>query len=190
MFQELLRAEFGPYSNLSSGLLARLERHYHLLVQWNRRLNLTRILDLREVVQFHYCESLFLGQTLPPGPLRIGDLGSGAGLPGIPMAVLRPDAQVVLLEADQRKAVFLREATRDLSNVRVWAGRFQEYHGKFDWIVSRAVGSEEVRGAGLAPNCALLSSTEDAPAGSEVIRLPWGRDRAMIVSRETVARET
>jgi 16S rRNA G527 N7-methylase RsmG len=189
-FRQLLQAEFQPYSELSASQLDLLEQHHQLLFQWNPRLNLTRITDLEEVVRFHYCESLFLGTSLPPGPLTIGDLGSGAGFPGIPLAILRPDCQIVLLESDSRKAVFLRESTRDLKNVQVYANRFQQYRGRFDWVVSRAVAPAEVLGCGLGSNIALLMSGEAAPAGSEVIRLPWGRDRSLVVSRDAVSRGT
>ena len=67
-----------------------LEAHYNLLTQWNARLNLTRIESVEDAVRLHYCESLFVGTRLPAGPLRIVDVGSGAGFPGIPIAILRP----------------------------------------------------------------------------------------------------
>jgi 16S rRNA G527 N7-methylase RsmG len=189
-FRELLQSEFQPYGELSARQLDLLEQHHQLLIKWNARLNLTRISDLREVVCFHYCESLFVGLILPPGPLAVGDLGSGAGFPGIPLAIFRPDLQIVLLESDSRKAVFLREATRELSNVQVSANRFQQHQSRFDWVVSRAVSPKAVFGSGLASSFLLLMSTQAAPAGSEVIRLPWGRDRALIASRGTVPRGT
>ena len=93
MFRELLRSEFHPWGELSPLQLDTLERHYQLLQSWNRRLNLTRIQDLLQVVRFHYCESLFVSSVLPGGPLKICDLGSGAGFPGIPLAVIRPDIE-------------------------------------------------------------------------------------------------
>lgn len=176
---------------LSDLQLDRLERHYQLLESWNRRLNLTRIQDVADIVRFHYCESLFLSTALPEGCLKVCDLGSGAGFPGIPLAVFRPDVQVVLIESDQRKAVFLREATRDLRNIQVLATRYQACRLKFDWVVSRAVAVDELLASGSAPNFALLLSAGNAPPGSAVIKLPWGRNRVLAVSRETyVPRET
>jgi 16S rRNA (guanine527-N7)-methyltransferase len=83
-----------------------LRAHFELLQRWNKSLNLTRI----DSVERNYGESLFLGRHLPPGPLRICDIGSGAGFPGFPVAVLRPDCEITLIEAHQRKAVFLKEA--------------------------------------------------------------------------------
>jgi 16S rRNA (guanine527-N7)-methyltransferase len=185
MFRELLRSEFQPWGDLSELQLDQLDHHYQLLTSWNRRLNLTRIEDLGEVVRFHYCESLYASTVLPPNPLRICDLGSGAGFPGIPLAVIRPDINVTLIESDQRKAVFLREAARDLKNVQVMASRFQDCRVRFEWVVARAVAVEEILGCRLSPNLALLLSAKDAPSGAEVVKLPWGRDRVLVVSRET-----
>src|SRR5437868_3656406 len=92
--------------------LAALEVHYNLLLRWNTVLNLTGITDLDTAVERHYCESIFLAAHLPAGPLRLADIGSGAGFPGLPIAVLRPDCMVTLIESHQRKSVFLREASR------------------------------------------------------------------------------
>lgn len=185
MFRELLRAEFQPWCELSALQLDQLEQHFQLLVSWNRRLNLTRIEDVGEVVRFHYCESLFVSTVLPPGPLNVGDFGSGPGFPGIPIAVIRPDVEMFLIESDQRKAVFLREAARNLRNVRVLATRYENCDLSFDWVVSRAVATPEVLASKLAPRFALLLSSASAPAGAEVIKLPWGQDRVLSVSRET-----
>ncbi len=185
MFRELLRREFSPWGELSDLQFDQLDRHHKLVESWNRRLNLTRILDVTDVVRFHYCESLFLSTVLPEGGLKVCDLGSGAGFPGIPLAVFRPNVQVVLIESDQRKAVFLREASRGLKNVQVSAIRSQACICEFDWIVSRAVAVDEVLASGSAPNFALLLSAASAPSGTEVIKLPWGRDRVLAVSRGT-----
>ena len=180
-FRELLVTEFGCAGSLTPEQVDMLERHYRLLQRWNKRLNLTRITGLAEVVRFHYCESLFLGRTLPPGHLVVGDAGSGGGFPGIPVAILRPDIEMVLIESDQRKAVFLREASRELGNVRVFGRRFERHPNRLDWVVSRAVAPSDVEASEVAANFAILTSAEHAPAGSEIIRLPWGRDRVIAV---------
>jgi 16S rRNA (guanine(527)-N(7))-methyltransferase RsmG len=186
-FRELLAAEFRPYGELTDHQLSALESHYELLLKWNKRLNLTRIVNLEEAVRFHYCESLLLAQALPAGPLTIADLGSGAGFPGIPLAVLSPMASVTLIESDNRKAVFLREATRELHNTEVAMMRFESCQRHFDWCVSRAVAPEKVLSSGLAQNFALLMAPDAAPVGSAITNLPWGRSRALvIVSRGTL----
>src|SRR5881394_2420015 len=96
------------FAGLSESQLNALCDHYRLLLSWNERLNLTRVVSAAEAARIHYVESLFLGAQLPPGALRIVDVGSGAGFPGIPVAILRPECKVDLVESHQRKAVFLR----------------------------------------------------------------------------------
>jgi 16S rRNA (guanine527-N7)-methyltransferase len=185
-FGDLLHSEFSPHGSLSPGQLKALEEHYQLLIRWNRRLNLTRITEVVDVVRFHYCESLYLARFLPAGPLKVADLGSGAGFPGIPLAVFRRDLEVTLIESDSRKAVFLREATRGLKSVRVATMRFEECKERFDCAVSRAVAPGSVVRSGLAPTFAILASPEAAPADSDIVPLPWGKNRAIIiVSRGT-----
>src|ERR1017187_2918733 len=129
---------------LSAEQIAALEGHYETLVRWNRSMNLTSISDLEEAVERHYCESLFLAASLPPGPLRIVDVGSGAGFPGFPVAVLRPDCSVTLVESHQRKAVFLREVSRTLPSVRVLSKRAEAVGEQFDRVISRAVSYRDL----------------------------------------------
>jgi len=158
-FREKLSALFFPYGTLSEGQLDLLERHYRLLLTWNQRLNLTRVTDVDDAVRVHYGESLFLATVLPAGPLRIADVGSGAGFPGLPIGVLRSECQVDLIEGHQRKAVFLREACRGLSNFQVISTRAENIKTQYDWVVSRAVAEEEVLRLNLAPDVGLLGST-------------------------------
>ena len=135
MFAELLRQRLGSHVKLSANQVGQLEKHFNLLNKWNKTLNLTSIRDAGEIIERHYCESLFLGIHLPTGPLRIADVGSGAGFPGFPLAVLRPDCLVALVESHQRKSVFLREATRELRNIQVIAKRIEDVAETFEWIV-------------------------------------------------------
>jgi 16S rRNA (guanine527-N7)-methyltransferase len=166
-----------------------LEAHYKLLEKWNRTLNLTRISD----VERNYGESLFLGRHLPASRLRICDIGSGAGFPGFPVAVLRPDCEVTLIEAHQRKAVFLKEASRGLGNIRVVAKRAEDLDDKFDWAVSRAVSDVDLSMVlpRLAGRVALLTGAEEPRLPGflwqEVILVPGSQNRYLRigVSRET-----
>jgi 16S rRNA (guanine527-N7)-methyltransferase len=114
---------------------------------------------------------LYLAKRLPPGPLRIIDIGSGAGFPGIPFAIFRPECNVDLVESHQRKAVFLREAVRKLPNVRVLAQRAESVADSYDWTISRAVRPDQVLKLKLAPHIAVL--------GDEGEVLPWGENRAL-----------
>jgi len=183
----LLRA----FPDLSVEQIARLEEHYNLLQLWNRSLNLTSIRRLEEIVERHYCESLFVGQVLEPVPQSIADVGSGAGFPGFPLAVLRPDCRVTLIESHQRKAVFLKEAARKVSNVRVLATRAEDVALGFDWVVSRAVSYVGLSSflPRFASKVALLTG-EELPAGlgyvwEPPIPLPWGKNRFLRVGRFT-----
>ena len=177
MFRELLAREFAPYASLTDQQLDLLEAHYNLLVKWNARLNLTRIESLEEVVRLHYCESLFLGANLPAGPLRIVDVGSGAGFPGIGIAILRPECTLTLVESHQRKAVFLREASRTLSNVLVVTDRAENLKPAYDWLVCRAVSPHDVIKLNLANNLALLVGTDELPGLESRVSIPWGTNR-------------
>jgi 16S rRNA (guanine527-N7)-methyltransferase len=191
MLADLLRQGLAGVVELSPGQVEALETHYQLLVRWNRTLNLTSIKGMEEAVERHYCESLFLGAQLPQGHLRIADIGSGAGFPGFPVAVLRPDCSVTLIESHQRKAVFLREATRGLPHVRVLARRAEEVEERFDRAISRAVSYEDLASflKNLAPNVDLLTGGEEPPDGigfvwQAAIPVPWGRRRFLRVGHQ------
>lgn len=194
MFRELLRERLIGIASLTPPQLHALEDHYQLLVRWNRVLNLTSIEDIGEVVERHYCESIFLAVHLPTGALRIADLGSGAGFPGLPLAILRPDCAVTLVEVHRRKAVFLREASRQLPNIRVLPTRFEEVaEAPFDRVVCRAVSYQDLKPAlkKLGNFADLLTGAEAPPDGlgflwEAPIRLPWGRSRFL---RSGVSRE-
>jgi 16S rRNA (guanine527-N7)-methyltransferase len=189
MFRKMLAAEFAPYGELSELQLTQLEEHYATLAKWNQRLNLTRIESLTESVQFHYCESLFLGQFLPQGSLRIVDVGSGAGFPGLPVAILRPECEVTLVESHQRKAVFLREAARQLVNVQVIAQRAEDVKGAYDWLISRAVAPADVLKLQLAGSVALLIGEGDASKlTGATAPIPWGNRRVLFhVEQQSVS---
>lgn len=196
MFAELLRERLAGVVELSTAQAAALEAHYNLMVRWNRTINLTTVTEESEAVERHYCESLFLGATLPPGPLRIVDIGSGPGFPGFPVAVLRPACSVTLVEAHQRKAVFLKEAARQMPNVRVLAVRAHDVREQFDWAISRAVSYRDLLPdlQRLAENADLLTGGEEPPADlgfiwDPSIPLPWGNQRFLRRGRR-VSRET
>jgi 16S rRNA (guanine527-N7)-methyltransferase len=191
-FATLLLEELGSEFAVSHQEAALLESHYRALLKWNKVLNLTRITELSSAVRRHYCESVFVAYQLPHGPLKVADVGSGAGFPGIPLGVVRQDVRVTLVEAHQRKAVFLREATREFGNFAVAAVRSESLSRySFDWIVSRAVRWEHVVQWPLARKAAVLMSGADAEhfrskakgwivASTE--RIPWDRESVLVVA--------
>jgi 16S rRNA (guanine527-N7)-methyltransferase len=196
-FADLLKRELQGRVELSDLQIGQLHEHDELLQRWNRKINLTSIPSGPEAVIRHYCESLFFAANLPvTEKQRIADLGSGAGFPGVPMAILRPEWAIALIESHQRKAVFLREATRGLGNVVVLANRAEDVEGSFDWLVSRAVDPNDVlkNTPRLASHIGLMLGEDDweslksnqAIAWGEPIRLPWGDRRFCVygVSRD------
>jgi 16S rRNA (guanine527-N7)-methyltransferase len=198
-FAELLEKELRQWMTLTDGQIRRLWGHYEILLRWNAKMNLTSIPSGEEMVIRHYCESLFFAAHLPgdPGAISVADLGSGAGFPGMPIAILRPGWHVTLIESNQRKAVFLRESTRGLPNISVLARRAESTTTTFDWLVARGVDPKEVlkNVPRLAPRIGLMLSEDDfsairnisAIAWSEPVRLPWGDRRICVygVSRGT-----
>ncbi len=116
-----------PYLDapLPDPLRASLETYLELLLHWNARINLTAIRQPEAVIQRHFGESLYLARHISPSTLTLLDHGSGAGFPGLPIALARPEIAVTLAESHSRKAAFLREAVRalGLSNVTVHGGR-------------------------------------------------------------------
>ena len=122
------------------------QNYLDLLLRWNQRLNLTAIRDPLQIIQRHFMESAFAAQHLPPGITSLMDYGSGAGFPGIPIAICRPEIQVTLAEAHGKKASFLREALRVLSLPgQVYAGRVETMpeQNLFDAVTMRAVEKME-----------------------------------------------
>src|SRR3954463_10215443 len=105
-----------------------LARYLDLLLDANQRMNLTRITDRAAAEVQHVGDALTVLPLLPKDPHRLADVGSGGGVPGIPLAVVRPDAQVVLIESTKKKAAFLRQAAEamELTNVRVSEERAEE----------------------------------------------------------------
>ena len=138
--------EYVPQIALSDHQFSTLFRHFELLRRWNERINLTSIETPTEIVSRHYCDSIFFAFNLPDGNegMTVLDFGSGAGFPGFPSAVLRPELRITLLEANQRRAVFLKEASRALSNIAVESERGETFRKPHDWVVARAVKPQDV----------------------------------------------
>ena len=160
---------------LSPPLLAYLA----LLDRWNRTYNLTAIRDPREMVTRHLLDSLAMHPFVENEALA--DLGTGPGLPGIPLAIAKPRLQVTLVESNGKKARFLREAVRTLglANARVAESRAEalDEPGAFDAITARAldtlVGIIEVGGHLLKPGGKLLAMKGVRPE-EEIAALPGG----------------
>ncbi len=113
--------------------------------EWNRRLNLVSRRDTARVVTYHLVDSLAVTGLLPAGA-RVADIGTGAGLPGIPLAVARPDLELTLVESSGRRCVFLRRTLADLNlpGVRLLEGRVESLPPlDCDFFVSRLTASAD-----------------------------------------------
>lgn len=145
--------------DLPAAVQARLLAYVALLKKWNATYNLTAIRDEREMVTQHLLDSLSVLpalQELALGGRRWADIGSGAGLPGIPLAIVRPDLDMTLVETVAKKSAFQRQAKIELglANLTVINRRVEELPGgAFDAVISRAFAelADFVRLAGHLP---------------------------------------
>ena len=161
----------------------RLIAYLHLLGRWNRTYNLTSVRAELAMVSAHLLDALAVLPYLGSAG-SLADIGSGAGLPGIPLALARPDMAVKLVESKQKKASFLTQAKIDLglSNVSIHCARAEELAGSTAWApvelaVSRAFAElsafVQVAGGLLAPGGRLLAMKGVHP-GAEIEALPAG----------------
>ena len=135
---------------LPDEVAVRLTAYYELLQRWNRKINLTSIVDVDEGIDRLLLEPLVAARHFPAGSRRLMDIGSGGGSPAIPFKLLNPAMQLTMVEVKARKSAFLREAVRQLSLERVTVenARFEELltrpdlHETQDIVSLRAVRTE------------------------------------------------
>ena len=149
-------SEFGLPS-LSAQQTAAFESFLEILLRWNSRTNLTAIRDPQRIIRRHFVESIACARLLPEEISSLLDFGSGAGFPGIPIAICRPTLSVTLAESQNKKAAFLHEAVRTLQlRVAVFAGRAESISTRFDCVTLRAVdqmnGAIQAASSMLRPN--------------------------------------
>ncbi len=141
---ELMRGAAALGIALPDTAISRFEVYIQTLLLWRSRLSLTAASTSEDIVRLHILDSLPLCRFVQPG-MRVADLGSGAGFPGIPLAIACDRAHVSLVESRRKKANFLREAVRtcDLANAEVIEARVEHLaeRGAWHWdiVVSRAV---------------------------------------------------
>ncbi len=184
----------------------RFETYLSLIIRWNARINLTSIRDAEGILARHFVESIACARMLPAGIAALLDFGSGAGLPGVPIALCRPEIAVTLAESQGKKAAFLQEAVRRLGiAATVHGGRAEELRGGFDCVTLRAVDrmADAVQAAaGLVRAngwLALMTTGEQlgelqAAAGAEygwepAAVLPGAQDRVAVLGRRAGASE-
>lgn len=194
-----------PYIQLDEMRLPAISKYIDLLLKWNARINLTAIRAPEEIVERHFGESLFAAKhILAQGPVRTAiDLGSGAGFPGVPFALLAPEVEVTLIESNQKKSTFLKELIHllGLRNVKVFNGRAENYPESADLVTLRAVERfEQALPLALrlvSPNgrvALLIGSSQVALAKSllpavqwqEPLAIPSGHSRVLLVGTKVV----
>lgn len=176
------------------------EAYLSLLLRWNARVNLTAIRDEEGILARHFVESIACARALPAGIATLLDFGSGAGLPGIPIALCRPEIAVTLAESQGKKAAFLREAVRVLGlQAKVHAERAETLPGQFGCVTLRAV-DRMAEAVGAAANLvepggwlAPMTTTADLPAlqaaagkgfiWQSPVPLPGGEDRVLALAK-------
>lgn len=137
--------EYGYAPNVE--FVAKLQLYIALLLRWNEKISLTRVVQPIDIVRFHFGESLMVLSLPNLQSGRLADVGSGAGFPAFPLAMAVPALHVTLIEANAKKAAFLSEVRRRLEqdNVKIYHGRSESLPQTqcFDFVSSRAVSDQE-----------------------------------------------
>ncbi len=164
--------------------------HYQQeLIDWNTRMNLTAITDPEEVLLKHFLDSLSLLTVYDPPIARLLDIGAGAGFPGLPLKIVRPQWHVVLLEATGKKVSFLQHVieTLQLEDVMAVHGRAEElahkaeYRDSFDIVTARAVASLSTLLEYAAPFCRVGGQIIFPKKGDLTAQLAQGKRAALQV---------
>lgn len=131
-----------PFVELSPETLVQTSKYLDLLLKWNAKTNLTAVRDAEAIVARHFGESFFAAARIAPAPGEtVIDLGSGAGFPGLPLAMVAPAVQVTLIESNGKKVAFLNEVifALQLKNAKVFSQRAETYPDQADLVTMRAV---------------------------------------------------
>lgn len=186
--------------SLAASIEGRFDAYLSLILRWNTRISLTAIGDEEGIVSRHFMESIACAAAVPGGVRTLLDFGSGAGFPGIPIALCRPEISVTLAESQNKKAAFLREAVRTLElRTTVHGGRAENLTTVFDCVVLRAVDQMETAVSAASRLVALPGWIMVMTTGSEVlsvhkaaggrfawqgnVKLPLSADRIIAVGR-------
>ena len=168
---------------LPPGAPEKLMAYLELLAKWNLTYNLTAIRDPLQAVSHHLLDSLAVLRDLPDGAGTLADVGSGGGLPGIPIAIAEPARRVTLNDASEKKGAFLRQAVIELGlvNATVHIGRVEAWHPAegFAVVISRGFASLVdflLACRHLASPSGVLAAMKGAYPRDELAQLPAGCD--------------
>ena len=124
----------------------KLDQFYHLLVEWNKKINLTRITSEEDVYLKHFYDSLTIVKVVDLNKVHtLCDVGTGAGFPGIVLKIVLPHLKITLIDSLQKRVNYLNSIIKDLSLNEIEAihSRGEDYHEKFDVVTARAVANIE-----------------------------------------------
>jgi len=133
---------------LSERQIEQFLTYLEILQDWNKRMNLTSLKDPREIITTHFLDSLTVSEGIDEiGPIRVIDIGTGAGFPGIPLKILKPEISLSLLDSRRKRIEFLRYLFKSLKLKGleiIWGraeeyGRKEEYREKYDIVLARAL---------------------------------------------------
>lgn len=189
-----------PFSGaeLTAEMLQQFGTYLELLARWNARMNLTAIRDPEQIVTRHFGESLFAARQLLDSaspPITITDIGSGAGFPGLPIKLWAPQNRLTLIESQNKKATFLREAVRSLQldGVEVFCGRAEQWNLTADLVTLRAVEKFEtvlpIAASRVRPGGRLgllIGSAQVSKARQELSSWRWLEPASVPQSRDRV----
>lgn len=198
-----------PFVELAPDQLKQVSTHLDLLLKWNSKVNLTSVRQPEDIVTRHFGESFFAAKQLLSAQATdaVVDVGSGAGFPGIPIAIFTPPARMVLIESNGKKAAFLNEVifALKLPNASVFAGRAENHSQdaadlvlmraveKFDNSLVVAINLVKPGGRiGLMIGQAQVASTCQLAGGlkwSDPMPLPGGHSRVLLVGTKPVTVE-
>lgn len=134
--------------NLSEIQLKQFYNYMNLLIEWNKKINLTAITEPDEIILKHFVDSLTISKYISDGT-KVVDVGTGAGFPGIPLKIVRQEIDITLLDSLQKRINFLDEVINELNLEKITTvhsrvedfGKNKEYREKFDIATSRAVAN-------------------------------------------------
>jgi 16S rRNA (guanine527-N7)-methyltransferase len=171
---------------LSAEAQMRLLSYLALIEKWNKVYNLTAIRDTQDMVREHLLDSLTVAEYVQPH--RVLDVGSGAGLPGIPLAIARPELTVTLLDSNGKKSAFLQQARIELQlpNAEVVCTRVETYRPSalFDTVVTRAFADTRTIAKLCVPllnEKGIVLAMKGAAPADELAALPQGAAAARVV---------
>ena len=126
--------------------LDKLDKFYNLLVEWNKKINLTRITTKEDVYLKHFYDSLTITKEIDLSKVEtLCDVGTGAGFPGIVLKIMYPNLKVILIDSLHKRVNYLNTIIKDLEldNIEAIHSRGEDYKGNFDVVTSRAVANIE-----------------------------------------------